>query len=71
MKRDHTPWKGMEVIVQKKGHAMRGYHAVVQDVQQSQETLSGLKVTVQFMHLNPANPFNKQVLDYDDIVEVR
>ncbi|KAF9459928.1 hypothetical protein BDZ94DRAFT_1311977 [Collybia nuda] len=48
---------------------MKDSCAVVKDVQLSKTTLSRLRVTVQFIHLNPAHPFSGKVLDYDDIVE--
>ncbi|KAF9464643.1 hypothetical protein BDZ94DRAFT_1307872 [Collybia nuda] len=50
-------------------HAMKGAHTVIKDVQLSKATLSGLKVTVQFIHLNLVHPYSGKFLDYDDIVE--
>jgi hypothetical protein len=48
---------------------MKGYHAIIKDVLPLQDTLSGLRITVQFTHMNPAHPFKTSVLDYDDVVE--
>jgi hypothetical protein len=49
---------------------MKGYRAIIKDVLPLQDTLSGLKITAQFTHMNSANPFKTEVLDYDDVVEV-
>jgi hypothetical protein len=64
-----VPWIKTEVIVCKVGHPMKSYRAIVKDVLPLQDTLSGLKITTQFTHLNPAHPFKTKVLDYDDVVE--
>src|SRR5882757_5678280 len=66
---EHMPWIKTEVIVCKVKHLLKGYHAIVKDVLPLQDTLSGLRITAQFTHMNPANPFKTSVLDYDDIVE--
>jgi hypothetical protein len=60
----------MEVIVCKVKHPMKGYHAIIKDVLPLQDNLSGLRITAQFTHMNPAHPFKTEVLDYDDVVEV-
>ena len=48
---------------------MKSYRAIVKDVLPLQDTSSGLKITAQFTHVNPAHPFKTEVLDYDDVVE--
>jgi hypothetical protein len=63
------PWIKTEVIVCKVKHLLKGYHAIVKDVLPLQDTLSGLRITTQFTHMNPVNPFKTSVLDYDDIAE--
>ena len=69
LRREQVPWINTEVIVCKAIHPLKGYRAIVKDVQRLQNTLSGLKITAQFTHLNSANPFKTEVLDYDDVVE--
>ena len=49
---------------------MKGYRAIVKDVLPLQDNLSGLRITTQFTHMNPAHPFKTEVLDYDNVVEV-
>ena len=66
---EHVPWIKTEVVVCKVKHPMKGYCAIVKDVLPLQDTLSGLRITAQFTHLNPAHPFKTDVLDYDDVVE--
>ena len=68
-KREQIPWIKTEVIVCKVKHPMKGYRAIVKDVLPLQDTLSGLRITAQFIHLNPAHPFRTEILDYDDVVE--
>jgi hypothetical protein len=67
---ERAPWIKTEVIVCKVKHPMKGYRAIVKDVLPLQNTLSGLRITVQFTHVNPAYPFKTEVLDYDDDIEV-
>jgi hypothetical protein len=67
---ERTPWIKIEVVVCKVKHPMKGYHAIVKDVLPLQDNLSGLRITAQFTHINPAHPFKTEVLDYDDVVEV-
>ncbi|KAF8232253.1 hypothetical protein L208DRAFT_1273050 [Tricholoma matsutake] len=64
------PWIKMEVVVCKVKYPMKGYHANVKDILPLQDNLSGLRITTQFTHIDPAHPFRTEVLDYDDIVEV-
>jgi hypothetical protein len=59
----------MEVIVCKVKHPMKGYHAIIKDVLPLQDTPSSLRITIQFIHMNPAHPFKTEILDYDDVVE--
>jgi hypothetical protein len=61
-----APWIKTEVVVCK----VKSYRAIIKDVLPLQDTLSGLRITAQFTHPNPAHPFKTEVLDYDDIVEV-
>ena len=68
-KHEQIPWIKTEVIVCKVKHPMKGYRVIVKDVLLLQDTLSGLRITAQFIHLNPAHPFRTEILDYDDIVE--
>ena len=49
---------------------MKGYLAIIKDVLPLQDTSSGLRITAQFTHVNPAHPFKTEILDYDYIVEV-
>jgi hypothetical protein len=63
------PWIKMEVIVCKVKHPMKGYRAIIKDVLPLQDTPSGLRITIQFIHMNPAHPFKTEILDYDDVVE--
>jgi hypothetical protein len=71
LKREKTPWLGTLVRITKLGSGDKGKEAVVKDVLVHQNTLSGLKIVVQFAHFNPASPFGKVDVDYSDVVEVR
>ena len=64
-----APWIKMEVIVCKVTHPMKGYCAIIKDVLPLQDTLSSLRISAQFTHMNPANPFKTEILDYDNVVE--
>ena len=57
------------VIISKVKHPLKGYQGIVKNVLCRQETASGLQVAVQLSHLDPACPFKREILDYDDIVE--
>jgi integral membrane sensor domain MASE1 len=48
---------------------MKGYRAIIKDVLPLQDTPSGLRITIQFIHMNPAHLFKTEILDYDDVVE--
>jgi hypothetical protein len=67
---ERAPWIITEVVVCKVKHPLKGYRAIIKDVLPLQDTLSGLRITAQFTHINPAQPFKTEVLDYDDVVEV-
>jgi hypothetical protein len=64
-----VPWIKIEVIVCKIKHLIKGYHAIIKDVLPLQDTPNSLRITTQFIHMNPAYPFKSKILDYDDIVE--
>jgi hypothetical protein len=68
---DHVPWIGTTVLVNRPGHAMKGYSGVVKSVQCNQDTSSGLRVIIQFAHLDSSAPFQSAVFDYDDLLEQR
>ena len=70
-KYEQVPWISMEVIVCKVKHPMKGYHAIIKDVLPLQDTSSSLKITAQFIYLDPAHPFKTEVLDYDDVVKAK
>jgi hypothetical protein len=67
---EHTSWIKTEVVVCKVKHPMKGYCTIVKDVLPLKDTLSGLRITAQFTHMNSANPFKTEVLDYDDVMKV-
>jgi hypothetical protein len=67
---ERVPWIKTEVVVCKVKHPMKSYRAIIKDVLPLQDTLSGLRITAQFTHMNSAHPFKTEVLDYDDVVEV-
>src|SRR6202021_470935 len=48
----------------KLGNPLKGYVGVIKDVLRGQDTVSGLKVVVQLVHLNPSSPFKTTVVDY-------
>jgi hypothetical protein len=66
---ERAPWVKTEVIVCKVKHPMKGYRAIIKDVLPLQDTPSGLRISTQFIHMNPAHPFKSEILDYDDVVE--
>jgi ribosomal protein L24 len=68
-KREQVPWIKTEVIVCKVKHPMKGYRAIIKDVLPLQDTPSGLRISAQFTHVDPARPFKTEILDYDDVVE--
>lgn len=65
------PWIGTNVIITKPGSPIKGYVGVVKDVLRGQDTASGLKIDIQLAHLNPSSPFQRTIVDYDDVVEKR
>lgn len=64
-----APWIGKMVRVIRVKHARKGELARVQDVLIQQDTPSGLRLLVQYVQYNPANPRAQETLDYDDLVE--
>ena len=68
---DRVPWIGTNVIITKLGSPIKGYVGVVKDVLRGQDTASGLKIDIQLAHLNPSSPFQRKIVDYDDVVEKR
>jgi hypothetical protein len=68
-KADSVPWIGTHVIIMKFGNPLKGYVGVIKDVLRGQDTVSGLKIVIQLVHLNPSSPFKTTVIDYDDVVE--
>lgn len=67
-KADRVPWLGLTVTIVKAG-PLKGYQAVIKDVIRGQATSSQLRLDVQLLHLNPSAPFQRIVLDYDDVLE--
>ena len=65
------PWIGTNVIITKPGSPIKGYVGVVKDVLRGQDTASNLKIDIQLAHLNPSSPFQRTIVDYDDVVEKR
>ena len=65
------PWIGTRVIITKLGNPRKGYIGVVKDVLRGQDTVSGLKISLQLEHYEPSCPFKTMLLDYDDVVERR
>jgi hypothetical protein len=70
-KADRVPWIGTHVIITTLGSPIKGYVGVVKDVLCGQDTASGLKIDIQLTHLNPSSPFQRTIVDYDDVVEER
>jgi hypothetical protein len=68
-KADSVPWIGTRVIITKLGNPLKGYVGVIKDVLCGQDTVSGLKIVIQLVHLNPSYPFKTTVVDYGDVVE--
>jgi hypothetical protein len=68
---DQVPWIGTLVILNKVGHPMKGYSAIVTNVLCGQKTLSGLQIVARFTHMDPTAPFTTVVVDYDDVVEAK
>ena len=65
------PWIGIDVIITKLGNPYKGYAGVVKDVLPRQDTVSGLKISVQLTHLDPSSPYRTIFVDYYDVVEQR
>jgi hypothetical protein len=70
-KADKVPWIGTYIIIKKIGSPHKGYVGVVKDVLVGQDTASGLKINIQLAHLDPSSPYQKIIVDYDDVVEQR
>ena len=70
-KADKVPWIGTCVIITKIGSPHKGYIGVIKDVLCGQDTASGLKISIQLMHLDPSSPFRTVIFDHDDVVEQR
>ena len=68
-KADRVPWISTNVIITKLGSSFKGYVAVVKDVLPGQDTASSLKIEIQLTYLDPASPFRRTIVDYDDVVE--
>jgi hypothetical protein len=68
-KADVVPWIGARVVVTKLGNPFKGYVGAVKDVLRGQDTVSGLKIVIQLVHLNPSSPFKTTIVDYGDVVE--
>lgn len=64
-----APWIGETVRLIRAKHAFKGKLARVRDVLIRQDTPSGLRLVVDFLQYNPANPRVRETLDYDDLVE--
>jgi hypothetical protein len=60
-RRDWTPWIGTEVIITKPGDPFKGVQGIVKDVR-------GPNVEMQISRHNPSNPYQKLVVNYNDIV---
>ena len=58
----------MCVVVVKSG-PHKGYKAVVKNILPGQATSSQPRLEIQFLHLDPSNPFKTVIVDYDDVVE--
>ena len=67
--RDQMPWRGVKVLILKKGHQLRTKAAIVRSILRNQNTPSGLKVEVHALDYDPNIPFGKALFDYDDVVE--
>jgi hypothetical protein len=63
------PWRGLKVLVTKRGHQLKAKPMVVVSVLANQDTPSGLKVEVHSANYDPNAPFAKTLFDYDHIVE--
>lgn len=70
-KTDPIPWVGVEVTVKAIGHPLKGTLGTVKGVLHGQDTRSGLKIEMEVKSYNPSNPFQRILLDYDDVVESR
>jgi hypothetical protein len=68
-KADSVPWISTRVIITKLGNPLKGYVGVVKDVLRGQDTVSGLKIVIQLVHLSPSSPYKTTVVDYGDVVE--
>lgn len=62
------PWLGTHVVITKHRSPFKGYSGVVKDVFRGQAT-SGLRIVIQLTHLNPSNPFQSEIFDYDEVIE--
>ena len=71
MEHDNVGWIGTSVLVTGTGNPMRGYRGIVKDVLCGQTTKSGLRIAVQFTHMDPAAPFKTVIVDFDEIVDAK
>lgn len=65
-----APWLGIEITIREKGHALKGYTAVVKDVLTGQPTASGLRIAVLVPLLKYASN-GHLTFDYDDVADAK
>jgi hypothetical protein len=59
-KHEQVPWIKTEVIVCKVKHPRKGYHVIIKDVLPLQNTLSSLRISAQFTHVDPVIILNQE-----------
>jgi hypothetical protein len=64
-----VPWLGTHVVITKHRSPLKGYSGVVKDVLRGRATPSDLRIVIQLTHLNPSNPFQSEIFDYDEVIE--
>lgn len=64
------PWCGIEVIINKFGSPRKGETGKIVNVLFGQQTTTGLKFEIQLTRYDPSTPFQKIIVDCDDVCEV-
>jgi hypothetical protein len=63
-------WCGTHVIITKLKHPRKGEPGVITDVSQGQLPDDRLRLQIQMMNYDPSNPYQKIIMNYDDVVEL-
>jgi hypothetical protein len=63
-------WCETHVIIIKPKHPRKGEPGVITDVSQGQLADGPLRLQVQMINYDPSSPYQRIIVDYDDVVEL-